>query len=484
MNKFTALLAAQLWLVTPAFAGQALLPAGAPDIPISARDRVYTADQTSNTVSVYDPANEKLLGVIVLGLPAPQNLSPLYRGQLLVHGLGFSPDHKTLAVVSVGSNSVTFIDTATNAIKRSVYVGRSPHEAFYTPDGKEVWVTIRGEDYVSVLDANTFAEKRRFHVGDGPGMTMFGPDGKYAFVCSSFRPELAVIEVATSNIAGKLKQASPFCPDVAVTPDNRQVWITLKDIGKTQVFSALPPFKEIALLDTGPITNHVNFARNKNGQFAYVTVGGENGVKVYTTGEAPKFVTAIQTQDLPHGLWPSADGTRIYVALENGAGVAAIDTLTNKVASVMPGGQSPQALVYVPDAVPGGEGLSNLQPLGAERQVKHLALGAPGSSKVLTSVAVNSQGLLDLVEAAVTGLEPKAKYQLVLIETSAGAAPRTIPIAGFQANPAGAAVVVAFAPTKTLVAANAPEPGSYSLAIRPVGDRGPGEPVQTQIATQ
>ena len=68
------------------------------DIPVSDRDRVYTADQTSNTVSVIDPSENKLLGVIRLGDPVPGALSPLYRGQLLVHGLGYSPDSKTLAV--------------------------------------------------------------------------------------------------------------------------------------------------------------------------------------------------------------------------------------------------------------------------------------------------------------------------------------------------------------------------------------------------
>ena len=34
-------------------------------------DRVYTANQTSNTVSVIDPASNKLLGVIRLGDPVP-----------------------------------------------------------------------------------------------------------------------------------------------------------------------------------------------------------------------------------------------------------------------------------------------------------------------------------------------------------------------------------------------------------------------------
>ncbi len=89
----TARLAALLLLTTalPALAGQAPGAADAPDVPVSSRDRFYTSDQFSNTVSVIDPAGNKLLGVVRLGDPTPANLSPLYRGQLLVHGMGFSP---------------------------------------------------------------------------------------------------------------------------------------------------------------------------------------------------------------------------------------------------------------------------------------------------------------------------------------------------------------------------------------------------------
>src|SRR3954462_13203721 len=141
-----------------------------PDIPVSHHDRVYTADQFSNVVSVTDPVDNKLLGIIHLGDPMPINLSPLYHGQLLVHGMGFSPDHYTIAVVSIGSNSVAFIDPATNTVKHTTYVGRSPHEAFFTPDGNEVWVAVRGQDYVEVLDGNTYEEKTRITVPNGPGM--------------------------------------------------------------------------------------------------------------------------------------------------------------------------------------------------------------------------------------------------------------------------------------------------------------------------
>src|SRR6266699_5657967 len=189
----TILLAATILAVAiPARAGQAPGAASDPDVTVSHRDRVYAAEQFSNTVSVTDPADNKLLGVIRLGDPQPANLSPLYKGQLLVHGMGFSPDHHTLLVVSIASNSVAFIDTATNAVKHITYVGRSPHEAFFTQDGKEVWVTVRGENYVSVLDATTYKEKTRIIVPNGPGMTIFSPDGKYGYVCSSFTPQTVV----------------------------------------------------------------------------------------------------------------------------------------------------------------------------------------------------------------------------------------------------------------------------------------------------
>src|SRR3989442_6949309 len=106
-----------LMLPAAALAGQAPGAAASPDIPISHRDRVYAAEQFSNPVWVTDPVDNKLLGVIRLGDPQPGNFSPLYKGQVLVHGMGFSPDHKTLAVVSIGSNSLSFIDTATNVVK-------------------------------------------------------------------------------------------------------------------------------------------------------------------------------------------------------------------------------------------------------------------------------------------------------------------------------------------------------------------------------
>jgi YVTN family beta-propeller protein len=435
-----------------AWAGQAPGALSAPDVPISHHDRVYAAEQFSNTVSVTDPVDNKLLGVIKLGDSQPTTFSPLYKGQVLVHGMGYSPDHRTLAVVSIGSNSVTFIDTATNAVKHMTYVGRAPHEAFYTPNGKEVWVTVRGENYISVIDAKTFAEKSRIITPSGPGMQIFSPDGKYGYICSSFNPETDVVSVADHKIVAKVKQESPFCPNIAATPDGNQVWFTLKDTGKTQVFNAKPPFNLIKTIDTGPITNHVNFAHTAKGTFAYVTIGGLNQVKVFRTDDL-SLVATIPVGNLPHGIWPSGDGSRIYIGLENADALAAIDTATNTVIANIPIGQAPQAIAYVPNAAPNPDDRENLQPLGVAGQVAHLALAPKDGSedgKAPTSVSLFDQGLIQVLQASVTGLTPKQKYVLALADHADGSGSLQA-LAAFMTNPAGSAIVNATGPIRQIV---------------------------------
>jgi len=469
-------------IVQSSWAGQAPGVASDPDVPVSHRDRVYAAEQFSNTVSVSDPADNRLLGVIRLGDPTPGNLSPLYRGQLLVHGMGASPDHRTLAVVSIGSNSVTFIDTATNGVKHVTYVGRSPHEAFFTPDGREVWVTVRGENYVAVLDGKTYEEKARITVPNGPGMQIFSPDGRYGFVCSSFTAETVVIAVDKREIVDRVPQASPFCPNIAATPDGQQVWFTLKDVGKTTVFDARPPFAVLKTLDTGPITNHVNFVRTARGTFAYVTVGGLNEVQVFRTDDFSKVAT-IPVGRLPHGVWPSGDGTRVYVGLENDDRLIAIDTLTHMVIATIAIGQAPQAIAYVPNAVPVGDGTQGLQPLGVAGRAAHLSLwpmagGRAAGGTAPTGVALFDQGLIQVLQASATGLEAGRPYVLALSQRPDGGGPLQ-PLAAFTANAAGSAIVNAVGPIRQIVEGEGETPRRY-LVIAPGTASRYGAPVQVQ----
>jgi YVTN family beta-propeller protein len=451
------------FLVIPAL----LIACAVPGLAQTA-DRVYTADQTSNTISVIDPATNKFLGSIHLGDDVPAALSPLYHGQLLVHGLGFSPDHKTLDVISIGSNSVTLIDTQTNLVKGTIYVGRSPHEGFFRPDGKELWVAVRGENYISVIDPVKMKEVRRIETANGPGMVLFRPDGKYAFVPSSFTPEMDVIDTATYKVIARVPQISPFSPNLAVDQD--EVWFTLKDSGKTQVVSAKPPFRTLATLETGPISNHVTFANNAAGRFAYVSVGGTDQVLVYRreSGAAPSLIATIKTGDLPHGIWSSGDGSKVYVGLENGDSVQAIDTMTNRIVATIPVGQLPQALVYVPGAVSSDAGTANLKPLGISSDALHLELVPPtsGDSQAHASVSINSLGPIDNLQIAATGLTPGKKYDLIL---TGGSEPQKL--ATLSAGIGGAAIAQTLGPLKRAVTPSQTAP-AMMLEVRSNDENG------------
>jgi len=200
----------------------------------------------------------------------------------------------------------------------------------------------------------------------------------------------------------------------------------------------------------------VNFVNNRNGKLTYSTIGGANEVKVYRRDAPLDLVATIPVGNLPHGIWPSGDGSRVYVALENGEMAVAIDTVTNKVIANIPIGQTTQALVYVPNAVPTGDGTENLTPLGEAGNTTRLHLEAAGKGMpdAHASAAVNSLGLLDLVQIAAKGLAPKAQYQVYIAESNRAPFGPLTPLAVLKTNPDGAGIVQAIGPMKVLLPEN------------------------------
>ncbi|GAA5512447.1 hypothetical protein Dcar01_01161 [Deinococcus carri] len=392
---------------------------------ISSRDRVYTADQTSNTVTVIDPSTNTTLGQIQLGNPRPKVLGALDDMQVNVHGLGFSPDGRFLDVISNASNGVTIVRTRDNKVMGTVYVGRGPHEGFFTPDGKQVWVTVRGEDYLSVIDVAQMREVDRIRVAKGPGMVVFRPDGRYAFVDSSRTAEFDVVDIRTRKVVARVPVVSPFSPNLVATPDGKEVWLTHKDVGKVTAIDART-FKVLHVIDTGKVTNHVNAVSTKDGDFIYVTVGGENVVKVIRRGPNPQIVATIKTGFTPHGIWPSADNTRVYVGLEDQDAVDVISTATNRVIATLPIGQMPQALVYVANAVPSGRGTENLKTVRLGKKAVKIKLVVPDKpfaflpealKGVSANVVVRELEGTDDVMLKAEGLTPGAGYNVFLAES-------------------------------------------------------------------
>ncbi len=80
------------------------------------------------------------------------------------------------------------------------------------------------------------------------------------------------------------------------------------------------------------------------------------------------------------------------------------------------------------------------------------------------SVAVNSLGLLDLIQIAARGLTPKSQYQVYLAESEHAPFGKLEPLAILKTNPDGAGIVQAVGPLKSLA-------GGLGIAAKPVSQR-------------
>jgi YVTN family beta-propeller protein len=333
--------------------------------PISDSDRIYTGDQSSNTITVIKPSTNEVLGTISLGdIRLGSVIGPQYIRTVNSHGLGFSRDGKYIVSLSVTSNTVTVIRTLDNTVVSQTFVDRQPHEAFFSADNRTIWIGTRGVDSISIIDGlrGTFLE--RVPSFGGPSKVLFSPDGATAYVNHIRAPYIDVIHVPSRrhiyNITGL---ADVFSSDMMLSADGRRLWVAHKMVGKVSVVSTRQQ-KVIAILDTGLETNHPNFAIVNNTTRGFVTVAGLNATMAYDQSDperAPQYVGMIKASGIePHGLWPSPDNSRIFIVNEHSDSMDVADPASLMVLHTLKVGQESQALVYVAGAVPSGNGRQNL----------------------------------------------------------------------------------------------------------------------------
>ena len=171
--------------------------------------------------------------------------------------------------------------------------------------------------------------------------------------------------------------------------------------------------------------------------------------------------------------------------------MAAIDTATNKLIATSPVGQAPQAINYVPNAVPDGDGIQGLQQLGVAGQAAHLSLGVVegrrtvsrvgggSADKARTSVSLFDQGLIQVLQASVTGLDPKKPYVIALAHEPNGEGPLE-PLSAFTTNPAGSAIVNATGAIRQVVHGENRIQRRYLVIAEGPADK-PGAVVQVQL---
>jgi YVTN family beta-propeller protein len=148
----------------------------------------YVANAGDNTVSVIDTATNA-----VVGTPIPVGSFP--------RGVAVTPDGKP-AYVTIDngrSSTVSVIDTANNTVVATVPVGLQPNGVAVNPDGKHVYVAAFESSSVSVIDTATNKVVATVGVGDACGIAVT-PDGKHVYVPQNRPGTVAVIDTATNTV--------------------------------------------------------------------------------------------------------------------------------------------------------------------------------------------------------------------------------------------------------------------------------------------
>jgi YVTN family beta-propeller protein len=130
-------------------------------------------------------------------------------------------------VANLESDSVSMIDTATNAVTPIPVVGL-PWGVAVAPGGGEVYVTNVDSDTVSVIDTATNAVVARILVGSGPIGVAVAPDGGHVYVTNTAEvtqgsPKantVSVIDTASRTVVSTLPPAGQHPAGVVATARN------------------------------------------------------------------------------------------------------------------------------------------------------------------------------------------------------------------------------------------------------------------------
>jgi len=125
-------------------------------------------------------------------------------------GFDVSPDGKEIWAANARDATVTIIDVASKRATQTLPIGvNGANRLKFTPDGTRVFISglgfggRTGSDLV-VLDAASRKEIKHFDLGGGAAGILMIPDGSRAFVAVSGKDYVAVVDLKTLEILGRI----------------------------------------------------------------------------------------------------------------------------------------------------------------------------------------------------------------------------------------------------------------------------------------
>lgn len=264
------------------------------------RELVYVPHVQSNDIYVIDPKTLKVIDKYKVGLN-PQHVVPSW-------------DMQTLWVTNNAERTtrgtLTPIDPKTGKPGGKDIVVHDPYNMYFSPDGQNAIVVEEAEKRLAFRDPKTMEFRYFIETPGCKGINHadFSIDGKWAIFTCEFGGSLAKIDLVERKVVGYIKLSRGGMPqDIRISPDGRRFYVA--DMRADGIF----------VID----------------------------------GEAFREVGFVKTGKGAHGLYPSRDGRKLYIANRGSnkihgdprgpGGVSVMDFATEKIEAtwLIPGGGSP-----------------------------------------------------------------------------------------------------------------------------------------------
>jgi YVTN family beta-propeller protein len=300
--------------------------------------RVYVPNLRSDDVYVIDPATRKVIDRFPVGV-IPQHVVPSW-------------DLQTLWVANNGrrraEGSVTPIDPRTGRPGPSIPVA-DPYNMYFTPDGKSAIVVAERLKRLDFRDPHTMALQESLPTPGCSGINHadFSIDGRYAIFTCEFRGGgLVKIDMVNRKVVGYLRlDLRGMLQDIRISPDGKVFYVA--DMLADGVFLVDgDSFTRVGFIPTGIGTHGLYPSRD--GTKLYVSNRGSH--KIHGPPHGPGSISVIdfatrsveKTWPIPGGGSPdmgnvSADGKDLWLSGRYDNVVYDIDTTTGAVAKIRVG---------------------------------------------------------------------------------------------------------------------------------------------------
>jgi YVTN family beta-propeller protein len=313
----------------------------------NALPRIYVPNLRSHEVYVIDPATRKVVDRFRVG-QGPQHVVPSY-------------DLKTLWVTNNAEGrpdgSLTPIDPTTGRPGKPIPVD-DPYNMYFTPDGRSAIVVAEALKRLDFRDPQTMALQASIDVPQCAGINHaeFSIDGRWAIFTCEFKGGLARIDLVSRTVLGYLKLSKGGMPqDIRISPDGSTFFVADMRAGGVFVVDGAT-FKETGFVPTG--TGPHGLYPSRDGTKLYVANRGSTHVHGRPKGPGSVSVidfatrAVVTTWTIPGGGSPdmgnvSADGRVLWLSGRYDDVVYAIDTETGEVTTIKVGAE-PHGLTVWP----------------------------------------------------------------------------------------------------------------------------------------